>query len=73
MHIVPLTIAMCRLQQRRRDQGRMKKKNAKEAGKVRPLAVRDRGMGKKKLKKKEQRARLLGKGKATSDDSAMEQ
>ena len=50
------------LEQRKRDRRRLEKANAAQAGKIRPKGVKDRGMGKKKLKKKEQKARLLGKG-----------
>ena len=37
----------------------MKKKNKKEAGLAKPVLVKDRGPGKKKIKKKEQRARCV--------------
>ena len=55
------------LEQRRREMGRMKKKNKIEAGKAMKSGLVDRGktragIGKKKNKKKEQRARLLAAG-----------
>ena len=50
-------------EQRIRDNKRKNKANLKQAGKLKVSTVRDPGPGKKKIKKKEQRARLLGKGK----------
>ena len=47
-------------EQRRREIGRMKKSDKKIAGKAKVSALIDRPAGKKKIKKKEQRARLLG-------------
>ena len=55
------------LEQRKRDRKRMGKANAKQAGKIvksPARGVKDRAPGKKQLKKKEQRARLLVKGTA---------
>jgi hypothetical protein len=62
------------LEQRRRDHGRMVKVNRKAAGKITKPPVRDRGpkTNKKKLKKKEQRARLLGASNANGDESKMQ-
>ena len=50
-------------EQRIRDNRRKNKANLKQSGKAKKVMVRDPGPGKKKIKKKEQRARLLGKGK----------
>ena len=47
-------------EQRVRDNKRMNKANATKAGKIKKSAVKVPGKGKKKLKKMEQRARLLG-------------
>ena len=60
------------LEQRKRDRKRLGKANARQAGKiVKSVAhgIKDRGPGKKKLKKLEQKARLLVQGK---DSSKME-
>ena len=54
-------------EQRIRDNRRMNKANAKAAGKIAKPTLRDPRQGKKKLKKKEQRARLLGASKASED------
>ena len=55
-------------EQRVRDNRRMNKANLKAAGKIKKQAVRDPRQGKKKLKKKEQRARLLAKATGAADD-----
>ena len=55
-------------EQRVRDNRRMNKANLKAAGKIKKQAVRDPRQGKKKLKKKEQRARLLAKSAGGAGD-----
>ena len=55
------------LEQRHRDRKRMVKANLKQAGKIKKSGVRDRSAGKKKIKKKEQRARLLGASQPGAD------
>ena len=57
----------------RRALGRMKKKNRQVAGKVAAPVLADRGkvqIGKKKMKKKEQRAKLLADGKEVGEQMA---
>ena len=59
------------IEQRKRDKKRMDKANLKQAGKVKAPAVIARAIAKpskKKLKKLEQRARLLGKSKGGSSE-----
>ena len=58
-------------EQRVRDNRRMNKSNLKAAGKITKSAVRDPRPGKKKLKKKEQRARLLGAANKDANDATM--
>ena len=51
-------------EQRTRDARRTQKANAKAAGKIKPSAVGARPKGNKKIKKKEQKLRLLAKSHA---------